>query len=75
MAVAEVKHTHEFRDPIHVFITLDSDERRIVDSRPFQRLRHIHQLATSFLIFLARPTGGSSIHSESCNSQGWSSTR
>jgi len=46
-----VKHTHEFRDPIHVFITLDSDERRVVDSRPFQRLRHIHQLATSFLIF------------------------
>ncbi len=46
-----MKHTHEFRDPIHVFITLDSDERRVVDSRPFQRLRHIHQLATSFLIF------------------------
>ncbi len=51
MAVAGVKHTHEFRDPIHVFITLDSDERRVVNSRPFQRLRHIHQLATSFLIF------------------------
>ena len=51
MAVAQVKHTHEFRDPIHVFITLDSDERRVVDSRPFQRLRQIHQLATSFLIF------------------------
>ncbi len=50
MAVA-IKHTHEFRDPIHVFITLDSDERRIVDSRPFQRLRHIHQLATSYLVF------------------------
>lgn len=46
-----MKHTHEFRDPIHVFVTLDSDERRIVDSRPFQRLRHIHQLATSFFIF------------------------
>ena len=51
MLVEELKHTHEFRDPIHVFITLDSDERRVVDSRPFQRLRHIHQLATSFLIF------------------------
>jgi HD superfamily phosphohydrolase len=46
-----MKHTHEFRDPVHVFITLDSDERRVVDSRPFQRLRHIHQLATSFLIY------------------------
>lgn len=49
--VCRVKHTQEFRDPIHVFITLDSDERRVIDSRPFQRLRHIHQLATSFLIF------------------------
>lgn len=46
-----MKHDHEFRDPIHVFITLDSDERRIVDSRPFQRLRHIHQLAGSYLVF------------------------
>ncbi len=46
-----MKHTHEFRDPIHVFVTLDSDERRVVDSRPFQRLRHIHQLATSYLVF------------------------
>jgi HD superfamily phosphohydrolase len=49
--VVSIKHVHEFRDPIHVFVTLDSDERSVVDSRPFQRLRHIHQLATSFLIF------------------------
>lgn len=46
-----MKFTHEFRDPIHTFITLDSEERKIVDSSPFQRLRHIHQLATSFLIY------------------------
>jgi uncharacterized protein len=46
-----LKHEHEFRDPIHVFITLDGDERKVVDSRPFQRLRHIHQLATSYFIF------------------------
>jgi hypothetical protein len=46
-----MKHTHEFRDPIHVFVTLDSDERRVVDSRPFQRLRYIHQLAASYLVF------------------------
>jgi HD superfamily phosphohydrolase len=49
--VVSIKHVHEFRDPIHVFVTLDSDERSVVDSRPFQRLRHIHQLATSYLIF------------------------
>ncbi|NLV16858.1 MAG: HD domain-containing protein [Syntrophomonadaceae bacterium] len=45
------KHFHEFRDPIHVFIKLDSDERKVVDSYPFQRLRNIHQLATSYLVY------------------------
>ncbi len=45
------KHLHEIRDPIHVFVRLDSDERRVLDSRPFQRLRHIHQLGLSFLTY------------------------
>jgi HD superfamily phosphohydrolase len=42
---------HEIRDPIHVFIRLDSAERKLVDSRPFQRLRHIHQLALTHLVY------------------------
>ena len=46
-----LKSSHEIRDPIHVFIRLDSDERRVLDSRPFQRLRHIHQLALSYLVY------------------------
>ncbi len=41
----------EIRDPIHVFIRLDSGERKLVDSRPFQRLRHIHQLALTHLVY------------------------
>jgi HD superfamily phosphohydrolase len=45
------KQLHEIRDPIHVFVRLDSDERRVLDSRQFQRLRHIHQLAMSFLVY------------------------
>jgi HD superfamily phosphohydrolase len=45
------KHIHEIRDPIHVFVRLDSDERQVLDSRPFQRLRHIHQLALSYLLY------------------------
>ena len=45
------KNWHEIRDPIHVFIRLSTDERRIVDSIPFQRLRNIHQLAMSYLIY------------------------
>ena len=43
--------THEIRDPIHVFIRFDSDERKVIDSRPFQRLRHIHQLALTSLVY------------------------
>ncbi|HEX8360971.1 MAG TPA: HD domain-containing protein [Longimicrobium sp.] len=39
------------RDPIHIFVRLTSDERRVLDSTPFQRLRHIHQLALSYLVY------------------------
>src|ERR1700693_859817 len=42
---------HEIRDPIHGFIKLDSEERKVVNSRPFQRLRYIHQLALTYLIY------------------------
>ena len=45
------KRYHEIRDPIHGFIKLDSDERRVLDSPPVQRLRHIHQLAMSYLVY------------------------
>ena len=45
------KNIHEIRDPIHVFVRLDSDERKILNSRPFQGLRHIHQLATTYLVY------------------------
>ena len=45
------KNIHEVRDPIHVFVRLDSDERKVLDSRPLQRLRHIHQLAMSYLVY------------------------
>ncbi|MCE5272700.1 HD domain-containing protein [bacterium] len=46
-----IKIQHEIRDVIHVFVRLDSQEREIVDSVPFQRLRNIHQLAMSYLIY------------------------
>ncbi len=42
---------HEIRDPIHTFIRLDSQERKVLDSRPLQRLRHVHQLALSYLVY------------------------
>ena len=45
------KQFHEIRDPIHDFVRLDSDERGVLDSGPVQRLRHIHQLAMSYLVY------------------------
>jgi HD superfamily phosphohydrolase len=46
-----MKYSHEFRDPIHTFISVRTDERNVIDSRPFQRLRHIHQLALTYLVY------------------------
>ena len=39
------------RDPIHGFIRADPLETALVASRPFQRLRQIHQLGLTFLVF------------------------
>lgn len=45
------KAFHELRDPIHTFVRFDSYERDVINSEPFQRLRHIHQLSTTFLLY------------------------
>src|SRR6266571_1805197 len=45
------KNIHEIRDPIHVFVRLDNHERSVLNSRPFQRLRHVHQLALTYLVY------------------------
>lgn len=45
------KFKHEFRDPIHNFIYVDDDERKVIDSKFFQRLRYIHQLALAYLLY------------------------
>ena len=42
---------HEIRDPVHAFVRLDDCEREVLNSRPFQRLRHIHQLALTYLVY------------------------
>ena len=51
-----VKNINEIRDPIrdpiHVFIRLlNGDERKVLDSRPLQRLRNIHQLALTYQVY------------------------
>jgi len=45
------KDWHEFRDPVHGFVILNDLERSLVDSRPFQRLRSIKQLATTLFVY------------------------
>jgi HD superfamily phosphohydrolase len=39
------------RDPIHGSITVSDDETRVIDSRTFQRLRHVRQLGFGDLAF------------------------
>lgn len=46
-----MKSQHEFRDPVHGFVSCSSLEREVIDSWPFQRLRNIHQLAMTFLVY------------------------
>ncbi len=40
-----------YRDPVHGFIEINEQEQKIVDSPPFQRLRNIRQLATTYLVY------------------------
>ena len=42
---------YRVRDPIHGFIHFDEIERKIIDSRPFQRLRNIKQLAFCYYVY------------------------
>ncbi|HEY0782580.1 MAG TPA: HD domain-containing protein [Thermoanaerobaculia bacterium] len=39
------------RDPVHGFIRADALEAALIASRPLQRLRFIHQLGLTFLVF------------------------
>ena len=46
-----MKESHEIRDAIHGFVRLTTRERRLIDSPVIQRLRHVHQLATTFMVY------------------------
>jgi HD superfamily phosphohydrolase len=41
----------EIRDPVHGFIYRDSHERDLIDTKVFQRLRSLHQLALAHLVY------------------------
>ena len=42
---------NKYRDPIHGFIEVSDHENDIINSRPFQRLRNIKQLAMTYYIY------------------------
>lgn len=41
----------KFRDPVHNFIEVENGLIPVVDSAPFQRLRSIHQLAMTYMVY------------------------
>jgi HD superfamily phosphohydrolase len=41
----------DFRDPLYGFVTVDDLELKIIELPSFQRLRHIGQLGTTFLVY------------------------
>ncbi|MCW4032011.1 MAG: HD domain-containing protein [Candidatus Bathyarchaeota archaeon] len=41
------------KDPVYGYIRLTDSEKNIIDTRPFQRLRRIKQLAVSYLVYPA----------------------
>ena len=46
-----MKNNHIVRDPIHKFVSYTNEEKVVIDSPQFQRLRDIHQLAMTYLIY------------------------
>ncbi len=46
-----MKNNHVVRDPIHKFVSYTNAEKVVIDSPQFQRLRDIHQLAMTYLIY------------------------
>ena len=46
-----MKQTKKIYDNVHRFIRIDPMERELILSPPFQRLHHIHQLGTAYLVY------------------------
>ena len=45
------KRKYRVRDPIHGLIELSEDEVKLINTKAFQRLRRIRQLAMAFLVY------------------------
>lgn len=51
MNIPSHEHTDVFRDPIHGLIKVYPWEKRLIDSPEFQRLKRIHQLSMTNLVY------------------------
>jgi HD superfamily phosphohydrolase len=44
--------TKEFKDPVHGYVSVpEAVVERVVDTAPFQRLRHVRQLSATYLVY------------------------
>ena len=50
-AATTLRFVAEIRDPVHGYIKITDEERRIIDSPFVQRLRRIHQLAGAYMVY------------------------
>ncbi len=48
---AKLKFVAEIRDPVHGYVRITEVERDLIDSPFLQRLRRVHQLAGSYLVY------------------------
>ncbi len=46
-----MKTTKKIYDSVHRFIHLNAIERKLINTRPFQRLHYIHQLGVTFFVY------------------------
>lgn len=44
-------YPYKICDPVHGFIRFDAVEKELIDSKPFQRLRYLHQLGMTYLLY------------------------
>ena len=47
----ELAYNKKIYDSVHGFIRFNEIEKELIDSLPFQRLHHIHQLGIAFLVY------------------------
>ena len=47
----DLNRSQKIYDAVHGFIRFNELERMVIDSEPFQRLHHIHQLGIAFIVY------------------------